>query len=546
MIIREAGPAIGGKRRTPCYDVGVSARARFYLIVAGVAGLLGATAALSGQAPDAPAPLTIVSRDGRKSLATAVADGHEVIGLDDLAAIFQLSVREDVAAGALTVSYKGRTIVLTPDQALASTGGRLISLSSPPRRLGRRWVVPIDFISRALAPVYDGRIELRPASRLIVVGDLRIPRVTARYDATGTGLRVSFEIAPRVAASVAQEQGRLLVRLEADGIDAALPPPPAQGLIAGMHAVDPGTTIQIDLGPRFASYRTTSQSAEDAPYRLVIELQQNAGETSAAPAAPPPAEPPPMLGSPTRPAIRTIVIDPGHGGDETGARGASGTLEKDVSLAVARRLKAAIEGRLGIRVLLTRDDDRHVGLDERAAMANNNKADVFISLHANASPRAATKGVEIFYLSRNRFADRVRQLAESQRELLPVFGGGNREIVLVQWDMAQAYHIDESAALAGVVEQRLRDQPEMAGVIVEQASVRVLTGANMPAVLVEMGYLSNPDQEQALVSVEFQNQVVQALLDAVVTFRERLEQGPAVKPATEAAPSRAPAAQAAR
>ena len=541
MIIPATALAIGGKGLLPCYDVGVLARARSCLIVAGVAGLIGVAAALSGQVPDAAGSLTLVSRDGRRALATSVLDGHEIVGLDDLAALFQLSVREDVAAGAVTVSYKGQTIVLTPDQPLASTGGRLISLSGPLRRVGRRWVVPVDFISRALALVYDSRIDLRLSSRLIVVGDLRIPRVTARYEPTGTGLRISFEIAPRVASSVTQEQGRLLVRLEADGIDAALPPPPAQGLLAGLRVIDSGTTIQLDLGPRFAAYHMASPPADATPFRLVVELQQAASEVSAPPAAPPPAaEPPPIPASPIRSTIRTIVVDPGHGGDDAGAHGASGTLEKDVSLAVARRLKVTIEGRLGIRVLLTRDTDRPVGLDERAAIANNNEADLFISLHANASPRAAAHGVEILYLSHDRLADKVRQLAESQRELLPVFGGGNREIVLVQWDLAQAYHIDESAALAAVIETRLHDQTEMEGVTVQQASMRVLAGANMPAVLVEMGYLSNPDQERALASNEFQNQMVQALSDAVVAFRQHLEQEPAGKPVTAATSARVP------
>ena len=87
-----------------------------------------------------------------------------------------------------------------------------------------------------------------------------------------------------------------------------------------------------------------------------------------------------------------------------------------MTLDVARRLKSAIEGRLGIRVLLTRDDDRLVPLDERASIANNNKADLFVSLHANASPRRSARGAEVFYLSLDGFDDEARQLAESPAE----------------------------------------------------------------------------------------------------------------------------------
>src|SRR4029077_19973566 len=94
-------------------------------------------------------------------------------------------------------------------------------------------------------------------------------------------------------------------------------------------------------------------------------------------------------------AIRTIAIDPGHGGDDEGARGAGGAKEKDLTLAAPRRAKGIIKTRLGIRVLLTRDDDRNGPIDERTAVANNNKADLFISLHANASMRPTTAGAAI-------------------------------------------------------------------------------------------------------------------------------------------------------
>ena len=95
-------------------------------------------------------------------------------------------------------------------------------------------------------------------------------------------------------------------------------------------------------------------------------------------------------------AFRTIAIDPGHGGDDEGVTSADGMKEKDLTLAIARRIKGAIEARLGLRVLLTRDDDRSVPVDERTSVANNNKADLFISLHANASLRPATSGASIY------------------------------------------------------------------------------------------------------------------------------------------------------
>jgi N-acetylmuramoyl-L-alanine amidase len=211
------------------------------------------------------------------------------------------------------------------------------------------------------------------------------------------------------------------------------------------------------------------------------------------------------------------VIDPGHGGDEHGARGPKGTLEKDVTLAIARRLKAAIEARLGTRVLLTRDDDRTVALDERAALANNNKADLFISLHANASPGAAS-GAEVFYLSLERHSEEARRVAEAERASMPVFGGGTRDIEVMLWQMAQARYIEQSAAVAALVEEELRRTIAMGPSAIQQGPFRVLVGANMPAVLVELGYLSNAAQEQQLRSPEFAARASQGLLAAIVRY----------------------------
>jgi N-acetylmuramoyl-L-alanine amidase len=221
--------------------------------------------------------------------------------------------------------------------------------------------------------------------------------------------------------------------------------------------------------------------------------------------------------------VRTIVIDAGHGGDEIGAQGPRGTLEKDITLAVARRLRGLIESRLGLRVFLTRDDDRTMSLDDRSAYANSQKADVFISIHANAAVRPAMKGAEVYYLSIDRADAEARKMAESSGAVLPSLGGGTRAIDLILWETAQARYLEQSSTLAGFVEQALRARVEMSPRPVQQAPFRVLVGANMPAVLVEIGYLSNAEQEQALTSGAYQDDIAQALFQAIVQFRAHVE-----------------------
>jgi N-acetylmuramoyl-L-alanine amidase len=485
--------------------------------------------AVSGQAPNPGGPVTVLSRDGRRPLPTVDVQGHSMVGLDDLANLFQLTIREDAAARAVTVTYKNQTIVLTPDQALASMSRRLVSLPAPLTRQGRRWLVPVEFTGRALSLIYDTKLDYRPSSRLLVVGDLRVPHIAAIYDDTGNSLRVILDITPKATTGIVQDQNRLLVRIDADALDPALPPPPQQNFLNGIHAAEPNT-IQMDLGSRFSSYRSSTPISAGAAAQVVIELLPAAGESSLAmpsPALPAPnAANLPVFGGAIRSAIRTIVLDPGHGGDDSGVKGAAGNLEKDVALAVARRAKGVIEGRLGIRVLLTRDEDTKADADSRAAVANNNKADLFISLHANGSPRDSAKGALIYYLNLDRSGEEARQQSQTGREALPVYGGGTREFALLDWELAQAAHVQESAAFAGLIEQKMRASANVSTVNVQKAPMRGLAAANMPAVLIEMGYLSNTAEEKTLASAEFQNGVAQAITEAVIAFRDYLEQAP--------------------
>jgi N-acetylmuramoyl-L-alanine amidase len=252
--------------------------------------------------------------------------------------------------------------------------------------------------------------------------------------------------------------------------------------------------------------------------RLVLDLVPAADATPPAPVAPLEPAPPelPVL-TQSAPAIRTLVIDAGHGGNDPGARGAQGTVEKDVTLAVAQRLKAAVEARLGIRVVLTRDDDRTVSVNDRTALANNNKADLFVSLHANASLRPAMAGAAI-YLASIEDATAVREALASER--LPAFGGGFRDIELVPWNLAQIRHTTRSARMANLLAGEFRNGVPLAPLAINHAPIRVLEAANMPAVLIEMGYLSNPEQEKQLAGGALQTAIAQAILEAMVKFRD--------------------------
>jgi len=477
---------------------------------------------MRGQAP-AQASLTVLSREGRRTVPLTISGDQDLVFLDDLASLFQLSVRED-SLGALTVGYKGKTILMTPDQPIASIAGRLISLPAAPSRAGRRWLVPVEFVGRALALVYDARLDLRRASRLLVVGDLRVPRVTVRVE-NGDPTRVVIDASPRTGSTIAQENRAIAVRFEADALDLVVPGIQPGPELQAIRLQEPAALL-LEPGPRFGAFRASTQPLETAT-RLTIDLQSAPGPAPTGPpaataAAPPPAAAAPAPDRPLPAALPaagqgTLVLDPGHGGDDDGVRGAAGTREKDLALAVARRVKAAVEARLGIRVVLTRDDDRAVPLETRAAIANNNKADLFLSLHANASFRRTAAGASFFYASFEPEVEAAGAMRRSER--VPTLGGGFREIELVSWDTAQLRYVARSADLARMLADEFRDRIPLSPHPVERAPIEVLRSANMPAVMVEMGYLSNDDQERLLADAGFQNTLVQAIYDAILRFR---------------------------
>ena len=341
-------------------------------------------------------------------------------------------------------------------------------------------------------------------------------------------------VTPAFEPRIERAADRLFVTFEADAVDLVLRDFFADDLLRRVLVDDRRARLELELGDAFGSYTATRAPALAGSLDVEIDLTPAAAR-AAPPAAPDPrpaggaeeegAELPTLADLTLPSTIRAIAIDPGHGGADAGTRGPEGTLEKDVTLGIARRLQAAVQRRLGLRVVLTRSGDTTVSLDERAAIANNNRADLFISLHANASMRETASGAEVFYLSPTEYDQEPGDVRTGGGERIPVVGGGTRILDIVRWERAQLRFVDRSARWAQTVAEELRDRLPMSPRGVQQAPLRVLVGANMPAALVEIGFISNPDQEVQLVSPAFQDAVVEGLLRSIVRFRELVEQG---------------------
>jgi N-acetylmuramoyl-L-alanine amidase len=223
--------------------------------------------------------------------------------------------------------------------------------------------------------------------------------------------------------------------------------------------------------------------------------------------------------------VKAIIIDPGHGGIHNGAKGKFGTLEKDVTLAISLKLKAVIERFLAFRVVLTRDRDIDKSLEDRAAIANNNRAYLFISIHANSSYRKNARGSETFFLSLNATDEDARRLAymENNESYLEnqIVSEEQDDIKMILWDMAQAAYLKQSSQLAETIQIQLNSLLRTRNRGIRQAPFKVLTGVACPAVLVEVAFISNPEEERKLTTGEFQDNVALAIFNGIKNFIDR-------------------------
>ncbi len=220
-----------------------------------------------------------------------------------------------------------------------------------------------------------------------------------------------------------------------------------------------------------------------------------------------------------------VVLDAGHGGHDEGAKGVSGLQEKDLVLDVARRLAERLRGR-GVRVVLTRDADRFLSLEERTAVANDARADLFLSIHANASRSKTPKGVETYFASLDATDDDARATAERENEALgakpPTFRRDD-PLAAILGDLIETQHLQESSEFAKLAQLELSQRDRVPSRGVKQAPFVVLMGVQMPASLVEIGFLSNPSEEARLRRGRRRDVIAEALADAVSAFAVRYD-----------------------
>ena len=271
------------------------------------------------------------------------------------------------------------------------------------------------------------------------------------------------------------------------------------------------------------------------PYRLIIDITGTGSGTSIQPPPPPPSprqqaaapepnrvrtDPPAPLKRPaaTRDQRWHVVIDAGHGGKDPGAIGPSGLMEKDVVVDIARRLRELMQQELQWRVTLTRDTDIFIPLEERTATANAKGADLFVSIHANSAERPEAHGIETYFLDFTSDEQSIRVAARENATTVSKVSDLQR----ILRDLQMTSKRNESSLLAGSVQQALVQAPNGAkngrDLGVKHAPFLVLMGAEMPSILVETGFISNPGEERKLADPKYRAQAARAIFEGIKEY----------------------------
>ncbi|HEY7699402.1 MAG TPA: N-acetylmuramoyl-L-alanine amidase, partial [Vicinamibacteria bacterium] len=414
--------------------------------------------------------------------------GVSMVPLPPLADLVGVELRPAAEQGVI-LSANGKVARVSDGRNFVTVEGKLVLLQSPARRVSGTWFVPLDFIPKVLSTFSKDALTYRDSERMLVVGDaFPTLEVHSTRDPSYTRIEVSTNRA--VPIEMAQTDKEIRLTIQTPYLRTAFQDEEILDEVVeriALRRTERSYELLVTLGKRFWTLQASKREAPD--HAVVLDLLRSrvptraetpgqvetipedlrsmeergepatSGTETAAPEAPVVDEIvlSPDAGAGSRPEdilsrnsgptrLRIVALDPGHGGAEVGAEGKNGLVEKDLSLAIARQLRELLQERLGVQVVLTRDGDRDLALDERAALANNNKADLFISIHADASPSRDAAGSSVYFLSYSSSEGEVTS-ARAQKQPSASADAG---LDFILWDMAQASHLSQSSRLAEI------------------------------------------------------------------------------------------------
>lgn len=461
-------------------------------------GLALVTSALSrAQEPVTTSPFVVYFDEDSLITDSIRVDGVIYVALVDVVRRMALPYTDATAAATFTIRAPGGTLVASRNDRRVTIDRGSIELSGRVVREDGRWFVPPDFITVALYRVGGTAFRYRSGSARMIAADIAAPEIRMGADRTEDSTRLTVRAGASVNVRVQQDpdSNRVVLAFDRAPLD-----PIIETLDYGDAAIrsvtyddaDGRSKIIVETTPLVSSVRLVPTD-ENRGFFVDFVGDRTDSENR----RPAPADSRSSAG-----AVRVVVVDPGHGGLDGGTE-VQGRLEKEITLDLARGLRAALGRRLDTTVILTRDEDRQLNGKDRAAIANNNQADLMISLHVGYSADPTESGSSLF------LAGPSRPAGESD---------GETDALFKPWFRAFEPHAPRSREVA----ERL--QTSLAGAIpgwtfsIREAPISALISTGMPAVLIELGNANNPTTLQALTDVGFQERLLEAIVDAVARF----------------------------
>ncbi len=471
---------------------------------------------------------------GVPRLPTVTHEGRAYVELDRVAAL--VPTRPDATAGSIRAYLRvpGHTVTLTRNWARVLVDDKPLVLDAPVRVRKGVWLVPEGFVDRVMpklmpAPAAPPAARATPQRPPVVrTASVATPMALSRAAVDGdeaTLEELRFRSYPSFTRLVLETSGPVSHRVERGGR--------AEARIRIPRLAGEPRTVRVRDG--FVEEVRLERAGADAIVRVIFDGAS--GELRSRTLADPdrvlldflrPAAPADQDAGATASPLRVMVLDAGHGGHDPGATGPTGLMEKELVLDVTRRVARLVSDQLGIKVLLSRDGDHFVPLRERTSFANRAQADVFVSIHANAHREVASEGVETYFLSSEATDNAARQVAALENSVVQLErpqGGGRGDVVkTILWDLAQSQFQEESSRLAEIVQDSMTQSLKIPSRGVKQAGFYVLGGAAMPAVLIEIGFVTNPREERKLREARYRDDIARAITAGLAGYKRAWDQ----------------------
>jgi N-acetylmuramoyl-L-alanine amidase len=444
-------------------------------------------------------------------LPTVTYEGRAYVELTRVAESLKTKLDATAEGSQARLHANAHVVTFTRNWSRILVDGTPVVLDAPVVVRKGTWLVPESFVGQvmprlAAAPASPPAVVTIPATAAPAVS-LDELRTRSYPSFTRLVLETTAPVTHKVEpAGARQARIRLLGLSGAPQVESV-----ADGFVSEARLERAGADALLTVAFEGAPGELRATALADPP-RLVLDFMR--------PDAPARHERPAFT------PLRSIVLDAGHGGHDSGAVGPGGLQEKELVLDVTKRAARLLEDRVDVKVRLSRDGDYFVPLKDRTSFANRERADLFVSIHANAHRVAASEGVEVYFLSSEATDSAARQVAAIENSVVqlekPANGKSNGRADIVKtilWDLAQSEFQAESSRLAETMLDTMTQTLHIPNRGVKQAGFYVLGGAAMPAILVEIGFVTNPREEKRLKESRYRDEIARAIVSGLVDYK---------------------------